>query len=121
MSEALAPVDAVDLVVFRVAGTRYAADLAQVRRVDVPEQAESVGAPLGDPQHGRRALVFESQPGTERRLAVDEVLGVTRAPVTSLRRMPLAARASRFSIGAWLDGDEPVLLVDLQAMTSPHQ
>lgn len=110
---------AVELVVFRVGGSRFAADLAQVRRVDVPEKAESVGAPLGEPLSGRRALVFDSVDGPERRLTVDEVLGVTRAPVASLRRMPLAARAARYSIGAWLDGDEPVLLVDLQAMTSP--
>jgi hypothetical protein len=34
--------------------------------------------------------------------------------------MPQAARAAPYSIGAWLDGDEPVLLVDLLAMTSPH-
>lgn len=120
MSDQGADVQAVDLVVFRVAGSRFAADLAQVRRVDVPEKAESVGAPLGEPHAGRRALVFEVAEGRERRLAVDEVLGVTRAPVTSLRRMPLVARAAPFSIGAWLDGDEPVLLVDLQAMTSPH-
>lgn len=120
MSEAAPDVQTVDLVIFRVAGARFAADLAQVRRVDVPEKAESVGAPLGEPHAGRRALVFDAAEGRERRLAVDEVLGVTRAPVTSLRRMPLAARAAPYSIGAWLDGDEPVLLVDLLAMTSPQ-
>ncbi len=112
--------DAVELVVFTVAGTRFAADLAQVRRVDVPEKAESVGEPLGRPASGRRALVFDQGEGRERRLTVDEVHGVTRAPVASLRRLPVAARAARYSIGAWLDGDEPVLLVDLASMISTH-
>jgi chemotaxis signal transduction protein len=113
------PADAVDLVVFSVRGTRFAADLTQVRRVDVPLAAESVGPALGHCERGRRALVFELEDGVERRLEVDEVHGVVRPPVASLRRLPTAARGARFSIGAWLDGDETVVLVDLHAMHQP--
>ena len=40
-------VEQIDLVVFAVNGTRYAADLSQVRRIDVDEPTESIGAPLG--------------------------------------------------------------------------
>lgn len=109
----------VDLVVFEVAGARYAADLGQVRRIDVDDQAETVGPLLGEPHSGRRALVFSTEPGRERRLAVDKVFGVSRVSVTSLRRMPAAAHAAPYSIGAWLDGDQAVLLVDLASMAAP--
>ncbi len=106
----------VDLVVFEVAGIRYAADLGQVRRIDLDEPTESIGAPLGPCAVGRRALVFSPDPAVERRLAIDQVLGVTRVPLSALRRLPRAVNAARFTIGAWLDGEEPVLLVDLPSM-----
>lgn len=112
----MTPVEQIDLVVFSVAGVRYAADLGQVRRIDFDDQAESVGQPLGRPAQGRRALVFTAGEGLERRLAVDDVFGVARVPVTTLRRMPPAVRAAPFSLGAWLDGELTVLLVDLLAM-----
>lgn len=106
----------IDLVIFDVAGIRYGADLGQVRRIDIDEPTESVGAPLGKPNTGGRALVFDLGKGHERRLAVDQVMGVSRVPITSLRRMPPAVNAAKFSIGAWLDGDSPVLLIDLHAI-----
>ena len=106
----------VDLVVFDVAGIRYAADLGQVRRIDIDEPTETVGYPLGPPTHGNRALVFDVGQGFERRLAVDQVFGVSRVPLGSLRRMPSAVKAAPFSIGAWLDGDTTVLLIDLLAI-----
>ena len=112
-------VDAVDLVVFDVAGTRYAADLGQVRRVDLEDPGESVGQPLGKPAKGGRALVFDAGTGAERRLSVDQVLGVSRVPLQSLRRMPTAVNAPKYSIGAWLDGEETVLLIDLLATVPP--
>lgn len=108
-------VEQVELVVFDVGGARFAADLGQVRRIDLDEPSESVGHPLGPPARGTRALVFEVAAGLERRLVVDKVLGVERVPTKALRRMPTAVNAPRFSIGAWLDGDEPVLLIDLLA------
>lgn len=106
----------VDLVVFDVGGIRYAADLGQVRRIDIDEPTQTVGQPLGAPARGGRALVFAVGHGLERRLAVDQVFGVSRVPLGSLRRMPAAVRAAPFSIGAWLDGDVTILLVDLLAM-----
>lgn len=117
MSDAPA-VEQIDLVVFAVNGTRYAADLSQVRRIDVDEPNESIGAPLGQPLVGHRALVFSAGEAIERRLAIDHVFGVSRVPLTSLRRMPRAAHCASFAIGAWLDADETVLLVDLPSMIS---
>lgn len=107
----------IDLVIFEVAGVRFGADLGQVRRIDVDDPIETVaGHPLGPPTKGSRALVFDTGHGHERRLAVDHVLGVSRVPVSSLRRMPPAVNAAKYSIGAWLDGEAPVLLIDLLAM-----
>ena len=105
----------IDLVIFDVAGIRYGADLTQVRRIDIHEPTESVGQPVGPPSVGGRSLVFEIGRGHERRLTVDQVMGVSRVPLNSLRRMPPAVNAARFSIGAWLDGDATVLLIDLLA------
>ncbi len=108
----------IDLVVFEVNGTKYAVDLGQVRRIDIDEPTESIGQPLGAPARGHRALVFSVEQNAERRLAIDQVLGVSRVPITSLRKMPTAVHAAPFSIGAWLDGEETVLLVDLPSMIS---
>ncbi|MFO0596284.1 MAG: Frizzy aggregation protein FrzB [Myxococcaceae bacterium] len=116
MTAAPREISDVDLVVFEVAGCRYAADLGQVRRVDLNDPTESVGPLLGQPLTGARALVFSAGEGVERRLVVDRVVGVTRVPVTSLRRMPSAVHGAKYSIGAWLEGDTTVLLVDLISM-----
>jgi chemotaxis signal transduction protein len=112
--------DMIDLVIFEVSGIRYGADLGQVRRIDIDEPTESIGQPLGKPDVGGRALVFDVGKGHERRLAVDQVMGVSRVPINTLRRMPPAVNASKFSIGAWLDGEATVLLIDLLAMV-PQQ
>lgn len=108
----------VSLVLFDVGGARYGADLAQVRRVDRVEPLEVVEQGFGPTaQAVRRALVFVGVDGRERRVAIDQLLGVRAVPSSELRRMPAAAaRASPFSIGAWLDGDQAVLLVDLPAL-----
>lgn len=106
----------VDVVLFEIAGVRYGADLAQVRRVDHDDPTESVGFPLGRPVDGKRALVFVPEAHTECRLAIDAVLGVRRVPVAELRRLPPAVAAPPMSIGAWLDGKDTVLLVDLHAL-----
>lgn len=108
----------IELVVFEVSGTRYAADLGQVRRIDLDDPTESVGAPLGKPARGHRALVFDVGDGHERRLVVDHVHGVSRVPVASLRRMPAAVHAAPYSIGAWLDGESTILLIDLVSTAS---
>lgn len=109
----------IDLVIFEVAGSTWGVDLGQVRRIDVDEPHESIGHPLGTPLEGKRALVFEMGRGVERRLAVDVVHGVSRVKITDLRRMPAAAHVAPFSIGAWIDGETPILLVDLPSMVPP--
>jgi chemotaxis signal transduction protein len=111
-------VEAVDIVVFDIAGTRYGADLSQVRRIDHDEFAPDIGPVLGQPRAGLRTLVFQAEGGEEKRLSVDEVVGVERVPVGQLRRLPRAAAAPGYSIGAWLDGDKAVVLVDLHALDS---
>jgi chemotaxis signal transduction protein len=111
----------VDLVLFTIGQVRYGADLTQVRRIDIHEPNESVGTPLG-PCAGHRALVFSAVEGFEHRLRVDQVHGVRRVSADSLRRMPRVVAAPPLSLGAWLDGDQPVVLIDLHALapTSPR-
>jgi len=107
----------VDLVVFEIAGVRYAVDLTQVSRIDQPRGPPSVGAPLGAPSAPGRALVFTPPQGTERRLDVDAVLGVRSASSEDLRRLPPMVRAPPLALGALLDADEAILLVDLHALS----
>lgn len=116
MMDSSAPVTQIDLLVFEVGGQRFGADLSQVRRIDQDSAADTVGRPLGTPRSGKRALVFEVSLGNERRLAVDHVQGVAKVPVASLRRLPRAVHSAPYAIGAWLDGDVVILLVDLFAM-----
>lgn len=112
---------AVELVLFEIDGARYGVDLTQVRRIDHLGTGDSFGHPLGTPRRQARTLVFAGAAGLERRLAVDAVLGVRSVPVTELRRMPPAVAAPRTSIGAWLDDDSTVLLVDLLALDPAAQ
>lgn len=112
-------VEAIDLVLFDVAGVEFAADLLQVRRIDSPDPDESVGEPLGHPHQGHRALVFAAQGQSERRLAVDKVLGVRRVPTHNLRRMPRVVAAPPMSIGAWVEGEKTIMLIDLHALVMP--
>jgi hypothetical protein len=108
--------ESVDLVLFEIGGVRFGVDLTQVRRVDLPQpETNVVGAPLGRCQVGRRALFFDTEAG-ERSLPVDVVLGVQRVEALDLRRFPAAAAAPPMSLGAWLDGDLPIVLIDLQAL-----
>jgi len=108
---------AVELVIFEVGDTRFAADLTQVVRIDRKEPDSHVGHPLGRPTEGGRTLVFRSKAGGEHRLAIDALLGVKSVRIAELRRLPSAAQvSSNIPIGAWLDGERTVLLVDLFAM-----
>jgi hypothetical protein len=106
----------VDLLIFEVSGVRYGADASQVLRIDRPVDAESVGAPLGKCKHGNRALLFRDPEGELRRLDIDKVNGVATVNIESLRRLPAPASVGPVTIGAWLDGDRAVLLVDLHKM-----
>lgn len=108
--------DAIEIVLFEVSGTRYGADMTQVRRIGRADETRSVGAPLGPPTSGRRALIFGAA-GAEHALRVDEIHGVRSVPRAELRRLPPAAGPSPLVLGAWLDRDVAVLLVDLLATT----
>lgn len=109
-----------DLVIFSIGARPFAADLTQVLRIDGFDPAHGIGEPLGRCD-GRRALVFGTADDPERQLKVDAILGVRRVPVDSLRRMPRVVAPSPATPGAWLDGDVPVILVDLPSlMTSPR-
>ncbi len=113
-------VETVEIVLFDIAGTRYGADMTQVRRIGRHDDADSVGAPLGTPLEGRRAIIFASSGHHEVALLIDGVLGVHTVSRGELRRLPLAAGPSPYIIGAWLDRDQAVLLVDLFA-TNPFR
>src|SRR5206468_7552764 len=93
----------VDLLLFEVAGVRFGADPSQVVRIDRPMEEPSVGAPLGMPVMGSRALVFRADNGELRRLDIDKVAGVKTVSIESLRRLPPPARVGETTIGAWLD------------------
>ena len=107
----------IELVVFELGGVRYGADLSQVVRLDFYDPASSVGAPLGPPRQGKKALMIDAGDGRDWCLAIDTLHGVRSVPVEQLRRLPAVAQGGVISIGAWLDGDQAVLLVDLRAMT----
>jgi len=107
----------VELVLFEVGDARFAADLTQVVRIDRKEPTDHIGYPLGAPTEGGRTLVFRTPSGEEHRLAIDTLLGVKTVRIDELRRLPSAAQvSSNIPIGAWLDGERTVLLVDLFAM-----
>ncbi|HME92348.1 MAG TPA: chemotaxis protein CheW [Myxococcaceae bacterium] len=103
----------VEILLFDVAGWRYGADAAQVLRVDLPGAHAS---PLAPARSSRRALVFEASNGAMNKLQVDAVHGVRTIPVEQLRQLPSGISPRGFAIGVWLDGDAPVLLVDLPQM-----
>ncbi len=102
----------IDLLLFEVGDQLYATDAAQVVRIDA-SGADAVELPsLGVLKHGRRALVFWWGQD-EQQLRVDGVRGVKHVSVQALRRMPKAAAADPYAVGVWLDGETPVLLIDL--------
>ena len=105
----------VALLGFHLAGRRFAVDAGQVRRVAGYRPELDVGAPLGPPGSRRRALVFDPGDGGERALTVDQVAEVRRVDPAALRRLPPLTSAPPLLRGAWLDGGEVVLLVDLHA------
>ena len=109
--------ETVQLVLYEIAGVRYASDLTQVRRIGALDREQTVVHPLGEPNVGKRALVFAVNDHTEAQLAVDVVLGVHAVKVDDLRRLPSAASSSPVTIGAWVNGNQTILLVDLHATT----
>jgi len=120
------PAQEVDLIVFGVAGRRWAADPWDVVRVDRAAAGEA----------SARALVVRAGPQEqeERPVPIDRLLGFQRVPALSLRPLPAFAQTltSPAVVGAWLafEGAQPqpgdgaargndgeiVLLLDLQAL-----
>jgi chemotaxis signal transduction protein len=102
----------VDILLFEVGDRLYGADATQVLRIS----RRSEGSPdvdlLGPLKEGTRALVVRGPDG-ELELPVDGVRGVHRTPVAELRRRPATARCDPSAVGFWLDGDTPVVLIDL--------
>ena len=102
----------VDILFFEVGDQVYGVDAGQVLRIDRALANDPAVVELGELKRGNRALVFLTPQG-ESHLRVDGVQGVRPVLVTDLRRMPPAASAAAFTIGACLDQARLVLLIDL--------
>lgn len=102
----------VELLLFDVGTQVFGADATQVIRIDRPGPEARVFKELGSLRLGGRALVFSSPQG-EAQLTIDAILGIERAAVSTLRRVPLAGAICPYALGFWLDEDVPVLLLDL--------
>lgn len=109
----------VELLLFEVGGALFGADASQVLRIDRPLAAAGPdpAGPLGPARGTGRSLVFRTPQGFGQ-LKVDVVRGVRQVAVDALRRLPAAAATQPYAIGVWLDGDKPVLLIDLVEMHS---
>ena len=101
-----------DILFFEVGAALYGADASQVLRIDRSLSEDIVLEVLGPLEHGRRALVFDTEDG-ERHLKVDGVRGVRAVPANVLRRLPSVTGAPSYTIGLCLDAERPVLLIDL--------
>jgi hypothetical protein len=108
----------VDLLVFEVGPLRYATDAARVLRIAALEEGAVRLDALGALKRAARALVVEVD-GAERQVAVDGVLGIKPVAIERLRRFPQMARAGAEALGVWLDGDAPVVLIDLEKAVRP--
>ena len=106
-----APAAEVELLLFQLEGARVGADASQVLRIERPGVPGLRRSPLGSATP-KRSLVFKAGEA-EGVLAVDLVLGVRSVRARDLRRVPAAARIAGHALGFWLDGDQPVLLIDL--------
>lgn len=103
-----------DVLLFEVGGRMFGTDASSVVRVDRSERGSFVLSSLGDLKLGTRSLVFMGDGEAAGALQVDEVHGVSTVPVTELRRMPPCAGAHAYAVGVWLNGEKPVLLIDLK-------
>lgn len=122
MSAARSPkADEVAVLLFTIGLHRYGADASQILRVDLPDAETHRESPLGRPERGQRALYFQAgefpsvggAECAERSLAIDEVLELRQVAVTELRRKTFVLASAKAALGFWLDGNQPVVLVDL--------
>jgi hypothetical protein len=105
----------VEIVLFKIGGVTYAADASQVIRFD-RVALNSTGDEMALSRGGRgseRALIVRCADGACRPISVDEVAGLRTVAVTSLRRVPPVVGTARPALGFWLDGETPVMLLDL--------
>lgn len=108
-----APHGYVDVLLFRLGATRYGADASQVLRIDRANVGTRLAHALDAPNIGTRALIFRTG-ADESSLFVDEVEGVRRVAIDTLRRVPRAAGQPPGVIGLWLESPEKaIVLVDL--------
>ena len=113
----------VDVLFFDVGAQVYGVDASQVLRIDRSLAGDLELPELGQLHRGNRALVYLQPDGAEGHLRIDAVRGVRAVPLNSLRRMPAAAFAAPYLLGAVLepsaegDAARTVLLVDLAQMT----
>jgi chemotaxis signal transduction protein len=113
MIQTVDPAPTVEIVLFEIKGVNYAADASQVVRIDR-------AAPDANTESGERALMVLAADGACRPIRVDAVHGLRTVPVTSLRRLPFAIDTKEVAVGVWLDGETPVILLDLlQLLTGP--
>jgi chemotaxis signal transduction protein len=103
----------VDLLLFEVGTSIFGADASQVLRVDNAAPNAVILHDLGTLKSGSRVLVFRGGEGEEQ-LRIDSVRGVKTVSVSELRRLPPAAALKPYALGIWLDGEQTVLLIDLQ-------
>jgi len=109
----------VEVLFFQLGADQLGADASQVLRIDRPRLPGLRRSALGSATP-KRSLVFRcDEAGAEGALEVDLVLGVRSVPTRDLRRVPPAARVAPHAIGFWLDGDRPVLLIDLPRTLAP--
>ena len=108
-----AVVSRVDVLFFSIGDQVYGTDASSVIRIGRAEWWALSPDELGKPEVGARALVFELSGGTGAQLRVDGVRGIRAIEVGELRRLPRAASAPMYAIGACLEGGKTVLLIDL--------
>lgn len=120
MIAAAVPVEECNLLFVQSGGQAFAVDPVDVVRIDRPNPSLPTAAVF--PGHASRMLVARG-PGGEFQVAVDRVVGVRRFPRTALRPPPQLARLltgprADEVMGVVLDGELPVLIVDLQALSA---
>ena len=110
--------ESVELFLFEVGGERFGADATQVLRVDSVSDTAVRHSALGELRRAQRAIVYSDHEGTERAVVVDAVFGLRVVEVNQLRRLPRLAQCGALSVGAWLDGEQAVMLIDLRQLSS---
>ncbi len=106
----------VEILLFEVGGALYGADTSQVVRIAQPRGTATPPSTSRSKPDGR-ALVFQTPQGETGQLRIDAVRGLRTVPISALRRLPVGIGPECFAIGVWLDGEKPVLLIDLHRLS----